>query len=156
MSKLLMSSIVVIVSISLIAFGYYSYIAQMDKGNNAIELSVEQSLEHRLTEKDYEIFTYKIANKANKNVNLRFDIGDEIDVEIHSLKNRSIKGDTIITVEPQPTKEHYKELKKGETWEYTITIHSKLLSKGDYQLTAQFIPSNAMTLNKVEQIITQP
>ncbi|MGW6299004.1 hypothetical protein [Peribacillus butanolivorans] len=37
-----------------------------------------------------------------------------------------------------------------------VKVNSKLLSKGDYQLTAQFIPSNALTLDKVEQIITYP
>lgn len=109
-----------------------------------------------MTAKDYEIFTYKITNKANENVNLRFAIGNEIDVEIQTLTDSPIKRGMIITVEPRPTEEHDKEFKKGETWEYTITINSKLFSKGDYQLTAQFIPSNAMTLNKVEQIITQP
>lgn len=148
MSKLIIGSSV---TISLIVFGYFYYIAPNDKNKTAIELSVEQSLEHQLTEKDYEIFTYK---NTNKNDNLLFATGNEIYVEINSLTDRPIKEGTIITVEPQPTEE--KEFGKGEIWECAITINSKLLSKGDYQLTAQFIPSNAMTLNKVVQIITQP
>jgi hypothetical protein len=109
-----------------------------------------------LTTKDYENFTYKITNHTNKNVNLLFATGNEIDVEFHTLTDSPIKKGNIITVESQPTEKHKKEFNKGDTWEYTIRINSKLLSKGDYQLIAQFIPSNAMTLNKVEQIITQP
>ncbi|WP_141994573.1 hypothetical protein [Bacillus sp. B4EP4a] len=156
MRKLIIGTIIGIVSISLIVYGYYYYIAQMDKKTNAIELNVEQSLEHQLTTDDYESFIYKITNHTNKNVNLRFATGNEIDVEIHTLTDSPIKEGTIITVEPQPTEEHYKEFSKGETLEYTIRINSKLLTKGDYQLTAQFTPSNAISHNKVEQIITQP
>ncbi|MFD6442237.1 hypothetical protein ACFWDG_21145, partial [Peribacillus sp. NPDC060186] len=148
--------IIGIMSISLIVFGYYYYIAQMDKKNNEIELNVEQSLEHKLTTKDYESFTYKITNNTNKNFNLLFGTGNEIDVEFHTLTDSPIKEGNIITVEAQPTEKHYKEFNKGDTLEYIIRINPKLLSKGDYQLTAQFIPSNAMTLNKVEQIITHP
>jgi hypothetical protein len=148
--------IIGIVIISLIIFAYYYYIAQIDKKNNKLDLNVEQSLEHQLTTKDYESFTYKITNNTNKNYNLLFATGNEIDVEFKTITNSPIKEGNIITVESQPTKKHKKDFNKGDTWEYTIKINSKLLSKGDYQLTAQFIPSNASTLNKVEQIITHP
>lgn len=145
-----------IVAIFLIVFLYFDYIAQSDKKNNRMDLNVKQSIEHQLKTKDYESFTYKITNNTNENFNLLFGTGNEIDVEFHTLTDSPIEEGNIITIESQPTEKHKKEFNKGDTWEYTIKVNSKLLSKGDYQLTAQFIPSNALTLDKVEQIITYP
>ena len=145
-----------IVLIALLVFVYFYYIDQSDKKSNRIDLNVKQSIDHQSTTKDYEIFTYKITNNTDKSLNLIFTTGNEIDVEFKTLNDSPIKDGKIITVENQQNEKHNKKFNKGETWEYNIKVNSKLLSKGDYQLTAQFIPSNAITLDKVEQIITHP
>ncbi|MGE7768240.1 hypothetical protein [Peribacillus sp. NPDC096540] len=84
-----------------------------------MDLNVKQSIEHQLKTKDYESFTYKITNNTNKNFNLLFGTGNEIDVEFHTLTDSPIKEGNIITIESQPTEKHYKEFNKGDTLEYT-------------------------------------
>jgi hypothetical protein len=131
-------------------FSYYFYIYQEDKRNNFKVINTSQSITAlKQSDKSLE-YLYTIKNESNQDYELNFTSGNEIDVEIRATSEPLNIENKTITVDYNNKKKHKKLFKKGDTWKYNIKINTDLLHKGEYQLSAKFIPSNVITQNKTD------